>query len=299
MPVECREGRMYGPGIFDMKGGLVQMIFALRALHAADVELPAVPIVAVSSDEETGSLESRRTFARLARRASRAFVLEPAYGPEGRLKTERKAVGEFTLVVRGRAAHAGLEPGGGASAVLELSHQIQQLFALNDAAQGVSVNVGTIDGGNRANVVAPEVTATVDVRAPTSAAVARLDAALRALQPVTAGTSISVTGGFHHPPLERIARHRALWNQARRSAQELGIDLQEASVGGASDGNTIGQYTPTLDGLGAVGDGAHADHEHVRIDTLASRAALLALLLAAPLAGDTPEPRPALEETRA
>ena len=296
MPVTIAADLVRGPGVFDMKGGIVQMIFALRAIHAAGVELPATPVAVISSDEETGSHESRRTIARLARRAARAFVFEPAFGPEGHLKTARKAVGEFTIVVRGRAAHAGLDPAGGASAVLELSHQIQRLFALNDHAAGVSVNVGTIDGGLRSNVVAPEVRATVDVRAPSTADVVRLDAALRGLTPVTPGTSIEVSGAFHHPPLERTPRNRALWQQARDLGCALGLPLREASVGGASDGNTISQYTATLDGLGAVGDGAHADHEHVWISSLPERAALVAMLLAAPLADAAAPPHAAAED---
>jgi glutamate carboxypeptidase len=283
MPVQVVEDQIRGPGVFDMKGGLVQMIFALRALRELRCDPPATPVVLINSDEETGSADSRRTTVRLAQRAARAFVLEPAYGTSGKLKTSRKAVGEFELVIRGRAAHAGLSPGEGTSAVLELSHQIQRLFAMNDPAQGISVNVGTIGGGVGPNVVAPEVRARVDVRVRTLADATRVESAIRALTPVDQKTSIHVSGSFGHPPLEPLPRNRTLWEQARSLGRQIGIDLEEAAVGGASDGNIISQYTATLDGLGAVGDGAHAAHEYVLASKLSERAALIALLLAAPL----------------
>jgi glutamate carboxypeptidase len=284
MPVQVVEGQIRGPGVFDMKGGLVQMIFALRALRHIRCDFPATPVVVITSDEETGSADSRRTTVRLARRAVRAFVLEPAYGSAGKLKTSRKAVGEFEIVIKGRAAHAGLSPGEGSSAILELSHQIQRLFALNDPSRGISVNVGTIDGGVRPNVVAPDVRARVDVRVPTMADADRIETAIRGLAPVDERSSIHVSGSFGHPPLEPLPRNRALWTLARSLAGTIGIDLEEAAVGGASDGNVISQYTATLDGLGAVGDGAHAAHEYVVASKLSERAALVALLLSAPIA---------------
>ena len=290
MPVEMVGDQVRGPGVFDMKAGLVQMIFALRALQTVRAALPATPVAVLTSDEENGSQESKVHIVRLARRAARAFVLEPAYGVAGKLKTVRKGVGEFEIVIRGRAAHAGLSPDEGVSAVLELSHQIQRLFALNDPARGISVNVGTIDGGLRPNVVAPEVRARLDVRVPTQEDAMHVEAAIRALAPVDTRTSIEVLGSFGHPPLEARPRNRALWETARAVGRQMGIQLEEAAVGGASDGNTISQYTATLDGLGAVGDGAHAAHEYVLATQLSERAALVALLLAAPL--------PALETPR-
>jgi glutamate carboxypeptidase len=299
MPVVVDGGRISGPGVFDMKAGLVLMIFALRAVREAGWDQPATPVVLVNTDEETGSPESQRHTIRLARRAARAFVLEPAFGPDGHLKTARKAVGSFEIVIRGRAAHAGLNPAAGASAILELSHQIQRLFAMNDPAEGVSVNVGTISGGVRPNVVAPEVRAHVDVRVPTRDALARIDADIRGMCPVNPETTLEIVGGFHAPPLERRPPHRALWHQAQAIGRAIGLDLDEAAVGGASDGNTIGQYTATLDGLGAVGDGAHASHEFVEASLLPARAALVALLLAAPLdAGAAPDATAAREEAR-
>lgn len=289
MPVRVEGGTVRGPGVFDMKGGLVQLVYALRAVHDLGLALPARPLVLVNTDEEVGSADSTPVLRRLAQHAARAFVLEPAYGRDGRLKTARKAVGSFTVTIRGRPAHAGLNPGEGASAILELAHQIQRLFALNDPARGVTVNVGTIDGGLRPNVVAPEVRACVDVRAPTRADAEAVEAAIRGLRPIDPATAIEVVGGFGAPPMEPLPRNVALWEQARALGRELGLDLEQAAVGGASDGNTTSQYTATLDGLGAVGDGAHATHEYVEVARLAERAALLVLLLRAPLPAAGPE----------
>jgi glutamate carboxypeptidase len=286
MPVCVEDDVLRGPGVFDMKGGLVQMLFALRAVRELDLALPAGPVVLINSDEEIGSPASTPHIRRLARLAARAFVLEPAFGRAGKLKTARKAVGSFALTLRGRAAHAGINPEEGASAILEMSHQIQRLFALNDAARGVTVNVGTIDGGLRPNVVAPEVRATVDVRVRTQADAEALETAIRSLQPVNPRVTIEVAGGFEHPPLEPLPRNRALWHLAQALGRELGLELEEAAVGGSSDGSTTSQYTATLDGLGAVGDGAHAAHEQVETARLAERSALLALLLSSPLAAD-------------
>jgi glutamate carboxypeptidase len=239
--------------------------------------------VVVNSDEEVGSPESSVVIRRLARRAARAFVLEPAFGRSGKLKTARKAAGRFTVIVRGRAAHAGTNPEEGISAIWEMSHQVQRLFAMNDAAHGITVNVGTIDGGLRPNVIAPEVTAVVDVRVPTRIDANHTEQAIRGLQPVLAGTQIEVSGGFGRPPMEPVERNQALWRLACDLGEELGLRLEQAAVGGASDGNTTSQFTATLDGLGAVGEGAHAPHEYVDVSRIVDRTALLALLLLAPL----------------
>jgi len=283
MPVELRDGTLTGPGVFDMKGGLVLAVFALAALAELELAPPATPVLFVNSDEETGSDESAAAIRRLARRARRVFVLEPALGPEGRLKTERKGVGRFTVVVRGRSAHAGLDPEKGASAILELAGVIQRLAALADPACGVTINVGVVAGGTRANVVAAEARAEVDVRVATAADGRAVERAILALAPATPGTTIVVTGAVDRPPLERTARNRALFAAARAAAAELGLDLGEGFAGGGSDGNTTSLYAATLDGLGAVGDGAHAGHELVWVDRLPERAALLAMLLLAPL----------------
>lgn len=282
MPVRREGGRLHGPGVFDMKGGLVQAVFARRALRAAGAEPGVAPVTVVSCDEEIGSRDSGRHIARLARGASRALVLEPAFGLGGALKTRRKAVGAFTVTVSGRAAHAGIDPGSGVSAILELSHQVPRLFALNDPDRGITVNVGTIEGGLRANVVAPEASARLDVRVPTAADAARVERRIRGLTPHLPGVALRVEGGFGRPAMESTPANRRLWERARAHADALGIPLAEAAVGGASDGNTTSLHTATLDGLGAVGDGAHAEHEQVVVSAMPERAALLALLMLDP-----------------
>lgn len=275
-----------GPGSFDMKGGIAQMLFALEAVEQAGGDLPVTPCVFINSDEEIGSRSSTRYIRRLARASVRALVMEPALGEEGRLKTARKGIGRYDVKVFGRPAHAGLNPEQGSSAILELAAVIQQLFSINDPAAGVSVNVGTIDGGLKPNVVAPHSSAVVDVRVPTHADAERVDDAIRSITPTLEGTRIVIEGGIGRPSMEPTPDNRRLWKQARALGRALGLDLEEASVGGGSDGNTTSQYTATLDGLGPVGDGAHAEHEFLNIDRTIERAALLALLLRAPAASD-------------
>ncbi len=282
MPFEVDGDTVRGPGVFDMKGGLAMMLLALDALRRHGVALPLTPVVFINSDEEIGSHESGGHIRRIARRVRRTWVLEPALGPGGSLKTARKGVGRFTVRVFGRAAHAGLEPEAGASAILELSHVIRSLFELNDPVRGVTVNVGTVDGGLRPNVVAPESRAVADVRVRTDADAARVEQAIRALSAATPGTRLEVSGGFGRPPMERTPRNRALWRLAQRAAQSLGLQLEEGLAGGGSDGSTTSLYTATLDGLGPVGAGAHAPDERLFIGPTLQRTALLALLLAAP-----------------
>ena len=277
-----------GPGSFDMKAGLVQLVGALGALADLAWTPPAELVVFVNSDEEIGSPDSRRWITCLARCVRRAYVLEGAYGTEGALKVGRKGVGRYRVVAKGRAAHAGLDPEKGASAILELTHQIQTLFALNDPAAGVTVNVGTIDGGLRPNVVAPEASAEVDVRVYTSEQADTVDAAIRSLRAVNAEVTIEVDGGFGRPPMERTETSDRMARRAQELGREIGVDIDAAVVGGASDGNLTSQHTPTLDGLGAVGEGAHRLDEHVLVPALSQRAALLALLLVEPLPPDVP-----------
>jgi glutamate carboxypeptidase len=282
MPFEVDGNVIRGPGVFDMKGGVVQIILALRTLR--DLELiPAVtPVVFLNSDEEIGSRESGRYIRALAQRVERAFVMEPALGMGGAMKTARKGVGRFIVRVTGKAAHAGLDPESGASAILELSHVIQQLFGMNDPERGITINVGTIDGGIRPNVIAAQSKAVIDVRVATQADAERVEAAIRALEPQTPGVSLAIEGHIGRPPLEPTPANRALWQRARSIAGELDIELTEGLAGGGSDGSTTSQYTATLDGMGPVGDGAHAEHEYLLLDKTIERAVLLTLLILSP-----------------
>ncbi|HEX9941405.1 MAG TPA: M20 family metallopeptidase [Thermoanaerobaculia bacterium] len=282
MPVEVRDGRLAGPGVYDMKAGLVQGIFALRALRDLGLAPEVEPAFFINSDEEIGSVESLVRIERLARRVRRVFVLEPSLGPDGKLKTRRKGSLRFTVRVFGRAAHSGLDPEKGASAILELARVIQTLYGLTDPERGITVNVGVVSGGLRANVVAPEARAELDVRVLAWEDALRLERAVRELTPATPGTSLEVLGGIDRPPLEATPGNRRLFKAAKRRAAELGLDLGEGTAGGASDGSLTSRLTPTLDGLGPVGDGAHALHEHVVLDRGPERAALLALLLLEP-----------------
>lgn len=286
-PFTVNGNTMRGPGVFDMKGGLGQIVLALRALRELRLEPPLTPVVLINADEEIGSRTSAPYIRMLARRAERAFVLEPALGANGDIKTERKGIGRFTVTVFGKAAHAGLDPEGGASAILELSHVIQALFALNDPDKGISVNVGTVDGGIQPNVIAPHSTAVVDVRVPTVTSGQAIEKAIHAIRPTTPGVRLHIEGRIGRPSMEATPRNIALWQQARQLGVELGLELRPSRAGGGSDGNTTSQYTATLDGLGPVGDGAHAEHEFVDIDRTLERAALLTLLLLSPPAERT------------
>ena len=279
MPVERRGGRVHGPGVFDMKTGIALGMLATRAILETGADLSKRIVMLWTTDEEVGSETSRQAIEDEARRSDAVLVLEPSL-PGGMLKTSRKGVGTYELIAHGIAAHAGVDPAKGASAIHELAHQIGRLSRLPEQSAGISVNVGLISGGSRSNVIAEEARAVVDARAVTSNEMNMVDAFVRHLATRDPRVTLEVAGGFDRPPLERTAAVERLFNQARAIARELGGELTEGSTGGGSDGNfTAALGVPTLDGLGAIGDGAHALHEHVEVDALPDRAALIAGLI--------------------
>jgi glutamate carboxypeptidase len=280
MPFRASRGRAYGPGTFDMKGGLVLALMAVDALIGTS-RTPQKRIVFLwTSDEEIGSRSSRVIIEREARLSDAVLVLEPASGPEGNVKTGRKGVGEIEIVATGRAAHAGLNPEEGINAIEEIALQIVKFSKWNKPNQGITVNAGVIEGGTRTNVVPETARVIVDLRATRAGDMRALERKFHALRPNLRGAKLQIRGGFNRPPMER-KNSSALFAKARVLAREMGLSLGEAHVGGGSDGNfTAALGVPTLDGLGAVGEGAHSPEENVVIRALAERAALIASLLA-------------------
>ena len=277
MPCKIENGRLRGPGVLDMKSGIALMLHAIEALQAWHGQLPRPVTVFLVSDEEVGSYSSRMTTEALAKESAGVLVLEPAAGLRGAVKTARKGVGEYRLRVKGVAAHAGLDPGKGHSAILELARQIAVVAKLNNLRQGLSVNPGVIEGGTRTNVIAAEASAEIDVRIKSAKQASGIDRKMRSLKPFDKHCKLEMTGGINRLPMERTAGVAALYKKAQQIARQVGWKLEEAAVGGGSDGNfTAGMGIPTLDGLGGVGEGAHAVHEFIVISELPRRALLLA-----------------------
>ncbi len=273
-------GKAYGPGVFDMKAGIVQALFALQALQRAKLRPQKQIVFLWTSDEEIGSEFSRKLIESEARRSDAVFVLEPSFGPRGLVKTARKGVGQAELTVRGRASHAGLAPEEGINAVHELAAQLTRIEKWNDPRRGITINADIVEGGTRVNVIAERARAVLDLRALRISDMRRVENRLHALRPVHKEAKLKITGGFDRPPLER-KNCAGLFARAKSLAKQMNLLLGECTAGGGSDGNFTGALgIPTLDGLGAVGDGAHSDHEYVLIHTMPARAALLAALLA-------------------
>ncbi len=280
MPCRVEGDKLTGPGVLDMKSGIALMLGAIAALRDEHGKLPRPATVLLVSDEEVGSDSSRAITESLAKKAAAVLVLEPSYGFEGAVKTARKGVGEYAIKVIGRSSHAGLDFEKGVNAISELARQIEKVSQFTDLKKGLTVNVGIVSGGSRTNVVPAEAVAQVDVRIARMKDAAGIDKKMRGLRPFNRQCRLEISGGINRPPMERTAGVAALYAKAVGIAGGLGWKLSEASVGGGSDGNfTAGMGIPTLDGLGGVGDGAHAVHEHILISALPRRAALLAGLL--------------------
>lgn len=281
MPWREAGGRIFGPGVLDMKSGLAFFVTAMRALRELDMPVERAVELWVVSDEETGSLESRAYTEKLARASAAALVLEPGTGLEGKLKTARKGVGSYRVRVTGRKAHAGVDFTAGANAIVELARQIERIAAFTDLERGLTVNPGVVRGGTRSNVVPDEAEVVVDVRVAKMRDASRIDRKFRALRAVDRRCSVEVEGGLNRPPMERTRAVAELFRLAQKIARErLGMELEESSTGGGSDGNyTAALGVPTLDGLGGVGEGAHAPHECIAEAAGPARIALLAHLV--------------------
>lgn len=280
MPLREEHGRLWGPGVLDMKSGIAFFVYAILTLRALEIPVRRNILLQVNSDEEVGSETSRPLTEEAARQSAIALLLEPGTGLEGKLKTARKGVGDYTVLVKGIASHAGVDFQAGASAVLELARQIPKIAAFTNLKQGITVNPGLISGGTRTNVVAAEARVEVDIRIAKIKDAAALDKKFRSLRPFDKRCSIHVEGGLNRPPMERSPAIRSLFQKARACAKELGVSLEESATGGGSDGNfTAALGVPTLDGLGGVGEGAHAANESILLDRIADRTALLAMLL--------------------
>jgi glutamate carboxypeptidase len=281
MPVQQADGRLWGPGVLDMKSGLAFFIFAMRALRDLRVPVSRPVVLLVVADEEVGSGSSRAITEQEASSSQCVLVLEPGSGFAGKLKTARKGVGDYTVFVRGKGAHAGVDFDSGASAIVEIARQISEIVQFTDLARGITVNPGVISGGTRSNVIAEHAQVHVDIRVSRLSDAAELDRKFRSLKAVDERCTVWVEGGLNRPPMERTEAIAALFAKARTLGEAMGLELEESSTGGGSDGNfTAALGIPTLDGLGGVGEGAHASNESIFLDRVADRVALLAALVA-------------------
>lgn len=281
MPFRQGRGRLWGPGVLDMKAGIAFFIYAMRLLAEAGIALRRRVILQMNSDEEVGSPSSRPLTEETALGAAAVLVVEPGTGLEGKLKTARKGIGDFEVLVEGRASHAGVDFEAGASAIVELARQIERIAAFTDTARGITVNPGVISGGTRSNVVAAEARAKIDFRVPRLKDYEALERRFAKLKLFDQRCSLEIKGGLNRPPMERTAANRRLFATAQAAAGELGLAIEESATGGGSDGNfTSAMGVATLDGLGAVGEGAHAMNESILVKRIPDRVALLAALIA-------------------
>jgi glutamate carboxypeptidase len=282
MPFRAADGRLWGPGVLDMKGGIAFFVFAMRALRDLETPIRRKVVLQLNSDEEVGSESSRPLTEAEAKQSIAVLVVEPGTGLEGKAKTARKGIGSYTLTVRGKASHAGVDFYSGASAIVELARQIDVIAGLTGMRKGLTVNPGVISGGTRSNVIAAEARAEIDFRVEKLKDAELLHRKMQRLKPFDKRCTLEVSGGLNRPPMERSAGVVSLFKTAQKLARELGVTLEESSTGGGSDGNfTAALRIPTLDGIGTVGEGAHAPHESILIERIADRTALLAKLIAA------------------
>ena len=282
MPFRCSKGRLWGPGVLDMKSGLAFFVYAARALRDLDVPVPHKVVLLLVSDEETGSKASRDLTEAEARQSGRVLVLEPGTGLDGKLKTARKGVGVYSIHVEGKASHAGVDFSSGASAILEAARQIETIAGFTNLQRGITVNPGLISGGTRTNVVAAEARIDVDIRIARLKDAALLERKFRMLRPFDKRCKLRIEGGLNRPPMERTRAIADFFLKAKKLGDQIGLEIEESSSGGGSDGNfTAALGVPTLDGLGGVGEGAHALNESILVNRTADRTALLAGLLAA------------------
>jgi len=282
MPFREEKGRLWGPGVLDMKSGVAFFLYAMRALRELDIPVKRKVVLLLNSDEEVGSDSSRALTEKEARKSSAVLVLEPGTGLEGKLKTARKGVGGYRVNVGGVASHAGVDFTAGASAIVELARQIERIAGFTDLKKGITVNPGVISGGTRSNVIAAAAQVVVDIRIARLKDFPKLDKKFRSLRAVDKRCRVTVEGGLNRPPMERTAAIAQLFRTAKSLAGELGVAIEESMTGGGSDGNfTAALGIPTIDGLGGVGEGAHAPHESILVERIADRTALLAKLAAA------------------